>query len=103
MAFKLVGFERGNKAHEYSFSGRTYRSHVASDDRTAALFGGKQRAHRLLRMAALIRHVSSIDADLFQAIEGPFSEVVRHYPILTSYYEAAANRGTFHTWLRGDI
>lgn len=103
VAFKLVGFERQDRVYEYSFNGRIYRAHVESDDCTADLFGGKQRAHRLLRMAELIRYMSSIDADLFDAIEGPFGEVVRHYPILTSYYEAAANKGTFHTWLRWSV
>ena len=90
------------KPNLFSFNGRDYRVHVRVSPEVAASFGGKNRAFKLLRHAAMVQRACSTPGnnDLFDPIRASFAAVCDMYPMLRSYYEAARVGGTMHTWMR---
>ncbi len=99
-AVRLVGIEKGAKSHQYTSGGVTYRVHAYACDPLCAEYGGKVRVMRLLRLSTLIMQLSRNDAKFFDPIESAFEELTVHFPLLTSYYEAARLGGCFGTWIR---
>lgn len=79
-----------------------YRVHAYADDALCAEYGGKVRIMRLLRISALIMQLSKKHPNFFDPVESAFEELIVHFPLLTSYYEAARLNGCFGTWIRWD-
>lgn len=101
-AVRLAGIERGEKSHQYIYKGVVYRVHAYADDELCASYGGKIRVMRLLRLSALIMQLSKKYPRMFDPIESAFEEVVVHFQLLDSYYQAARLNGCFGTWIRWD-
>ncbi len=102
LVVKLAGVARGAKSHQYNFGGVMYRVHAYADDALCAEYGGKVRIMRLLRISALIMQLSKKHPNFFDPVESAFEELIVHFPLLTSYYEAARLNGCFGTWIRWD-
>lgn len=97
---KAAGIVRVGKSYQYQFWATPYRVYAYVDDELCAAMGGKVRAMRLLRISTLIMELSKLDPKFIDPIESAFEELVSHFPLLDSYFQAASLRGRFHTWIR---
>lgn len=72
----------------------------SADEITAKALGGRNVALKLLRHMEAAKFVCSKEPSFFGVISTSMEDVVRRFPILTSFYESAKIGAEFHTWWR---